>query len=336
MKRIQIQNRVIGPGNPCFIIAEAGLNHNGNPELAAKLIETAARCKADAVKFQTYTTRELFAPDHPDYEKFEKHVFTREIYEDLMQHAERNDILFLSTPFDEASADLLESLGIPAFKIGSGELTHLRFLKHLASKKKPMILSTGMATDEQVDKAVAVVQSMGDIPLALLHCVSAYPCPLEEANVHRMSALMERYDFPIGYSDHTESNTAAMAAVSLGACIIEKHITLSHHLPGWDHNFSTEPEAFKRYVQTIRDIETALGTGEKKLTPSEILVHEIARRSIYARKSIQAGEALTQENLIVRRPVGPLSADQFESVLGKTALRSISKGTALHPQDFEN
>ncbi|MGC9328357.1 MAG: N-acetylneuraminate synthase family protein, partial [Candidatus Hinthialibacter sp.] len=155
------------------------------------------------------------------------------------------------------------------------------------------------------------------------------------ANVNRVSALRERYDFPIGFSDHTESNTAAMAAVSLGACIIEKHITLSRHLPGWDHSFSTEPEAFKRFVQAVRDIETALGSGEKKLTPSEIPIHEIARRSIYARQSIQAGEALTLENMMVRRPSGPMPADQLESVLGKIAVRSISKGAALQPQDFK-
>ena len=196
IKTIKIQDRTIGSGFPTFIIAEAGLNHNGNPELAAKLIKTAKECGADAIKFQTYTTAELFPPDHPDYTKFEKHVFSRDTYEALIGDAKRNQIVFLSTPFDEASADLLESLGISAFKIGSGELTHLQFLRYLAEKKKTVILSTGMATAEQVDTAVETIQSAENTSLALLHCVSAYPCPIEEANIRRISTLKEHYALP--------------------------------------------------------------------------------------------------------------------------------------------
>lgn len=335
MKPFQIHNRMIGARHPCFIIAEAGLNHNGSPELAAKLIEKAAECGADAVKFQTYTTAELFPPDHPDYKKFEKHVFPQETYERLIRHAELHRIIFLSTPFDEASADLLESLHLPAFKVGSGELTHLQFLKYLAAKKKPIILSTGMATFDQVEQAVKTIQTASDAPLALLHCVSAYPCPIDEANVRRVTTLIDHFQLPIGYSDHTEKDTAAIAAVSRGACILEKHFTLSHHLPGWDHHFSYNPDQLRQYVQLVRETEKALGSSEKKLTASELPIQEIARRSIYARLPIKTGDTFTQQNLVVRRPVGPLSADRFEKILGKKALRDLSEGSPLQLQDFE-
>lgn len=336
MKSFQIANRTIGAGHPCFIIAEAGLNHNGSPELAAKLIEKAAECGADAVKFQTYTTAELFPPDHPDYSKFEKHVFTRDTYKRLIRHAETQKIIFLSTPFDEASADLLESLGLPAFKVGSGELTHLQFLKYLAAKRKSIILSTGMATFDQVEQAVKTIQTNSEAPLSLLHCVSAYPCPIEEANIRRITTLIEQFQIPIGYSDHTETDTAAIAAVSRGACIIEKHFTLSHHLPGWDHHFSYDPDQMKRFIHAVRETESALGSSDKKLTLSELPIQEIARRSIYARIPIKAGDVLTKENLIVRRPVGPLSADQYERVLGKKAARDIAEGETINLPDFEN
>lgn len=334
MKSIRIQERTIGPGFPVFVIAEAGLNHNGNPDMAAKLIKTAAACGADAIKFQTYTTAELFPPDHPDYAKFERHVFSRDTYEALIGDARRHHIVFLSTPFDEASADLLESLNVPAFKIGSGELTHLQFLKYLALKKRPLLLSTGMATGEQVDRAVETIQGTGNGSLALLHCVSAYPCPLEEANVRRITTLRNQYELPAGYSDHTESTIAAVAAVSLGACIIEKHFTLSHHLPGWDHHFSFDPDQFRAYVKKIRDTETVLGSPNKALTVSEKSIEEIARRSLYARTAIKAGEPFTPQNLIVRRPIGPLPADQYERVLGKIARRDIQEGTPIQLLDI--
>ncbi|MDX9754213.1 MAG: N-acetylneuraminate synthase family protein, partial [bacterium] len=217
MKSIELATKSLGPGHPCFIIAEGGLNHNGDPVLAADLIAQAAACGADAIKFQTYTPAELFPPDHPDYQKFQQCVFSRETYVHLQSVAAAHRILLLSTPFDEASADLLESLDLPAFKIGSGELTHLAFLRYVAQKGKPILLSTGMSTPAQVDRAVEAIQSTRPVRLALLHCVSAYPCPVEQANIRIVAQWMRRYpQCPIGYSDHTPTLTAALAAVALG------------------------------------------------------------------------------------------------------------------------
>ncbi|MFB3785814.1 MAG: N-acetylneuraminate synthase family protein [bacterium] len=336
MREILIGGRTLGGDAPCFIIAEGGLNHNGDPELAARLIAMAAECGADAIKFQTYTTEELFPPDHPDFARFQKHRFTRETYLDLQRTAADHGIVLLSTPFDEASADLLDSLPVPAFKIGSGELTHLAFLKYLAAKGKPLLLSTGMSTWDEVDRAVRAIEQESHSALALLHCVSAYPCPLEEVNLRRFTALRERYPFPAGFSDHTESDVAAVAAVALGACVIEKHFTLSHHLPGWDHFFSYDPGQLKRYVQAIRDTEKALGASRKALTPSEAPVERIARRAIYARVPLKAGEIITTRNIIVRRPAGPLAADQVDSILGRILLRDLPAGTPLRLRDFES
>ncbi|HOJ62674.1 MAG TPA: N-acetylneuraminate synthase family protein [bacterium] len=335
MGGIQIGGRTVGGDAPCFIIAEGGLNHNGDPVLAARLIAAAAECGADAIKFQTYTTEELFPPDHPDFTRFQKHRFSRETYLDLQRTAADHGIILLSTPFDETSADLLESLPVPAFKIGSGELTHRAFLKYLASKGKPLILSTGMSTWDEVDHAVRAIEETGNSALVLLHCVSAYPCPLEEVNLRRLTALRARYPFPAGFSDHTESDVAAVAAVALGACVIEKHFTLSRHLPGWDHFFSYDPEQMKRYVKAIRDTEKALGASHKDITPSEKPIERIARRAIYARVPLKAGESINIHNIIIRRPAGPLGASQVDSILGRVLLHDLPAGTPLQLSDFE-
>jgi len=335
MREIQIGGRTIGGEAPCFLIAEGGLNHNGDPGLAARLITAAAECGADAIKFQTYTTEELFPPDHPDFARFQKHRFTRGTYLDLQRTAADHGICLLSTPFDEASADLLDSIPLPAFKIGSGELTYLAFLKYLAAKGKPLILSTGMSTWDEVDRAVQAIQEENNSALALLHCVSAYPCPLEEVHLRRLTALRERYPFPAGFSDHTESDVAAVAAVALGACVVEKHFTLSHHLPGWDHFFSYDPVQMKRFVAAVRDTEKALGASRKTLTPSEAPIERIARRAIYARVPLKAGETINTRNIIVRRPAGPLAADRLEAILGRVMLRDLPAGAPLQLSDFE-
>lgn len=334
MDTIQIGSRIIGAGQPCYIIAEGGLNHNGDPELAVQLIKKAAECGADAVKFQTYTPGELFPPDHPDYAKFKKCVFSRKIYQELQKTAQENAIDFFSTPFDEASADLLESLQVPVFKVGSGELTHLAFLQYLAAKGKPMILSTGMSTFPQIDSAVKTIKEAGNPPLALLHCISAYPCPAENVNLHIMEQLQKRYPAPTGYSDHTTTDIAAVAAAALGACIIEKHFTLSHHLPGWDHFFSYDPEQFKHLVQSIRETGKVMGSTERCVQNPETPIEQIARRALYARSAIKAGQILCREDIVIRRPIGPMPADQIDLVLGKTAKIDIAAETALYPEEL--
>lgn len=329
-----IAGKEIAEGRPCFVIAEAGLNHNGDAEIAERLIECAAECGADAVKFQTYHAAELFPPDHPEYEKFRRMEFSLETYRRLATVARERDIILLSTPFDESSSDLLDEFGAPAIKVGSGELTHLDFLDYLSRKNKPIILSTGMSTLDRIDAAVRVIRDRPNAPdLALLHCVSAYPCPIEDANVRNLLLLRERYGLPVGYSDHTVSDHAPLAAVALGACVIEKHFTLSRHLPGWDHFFSYPPEALKTLIESIRLVETALGVSEKSIRALEENIEAIARRAIYARRDIEAGETFSRDNLVVRRPAGPMGAERFASLLGKRAARNIAAEDALNEED---
>jgi N,N'-diacetyllegionaminate synthase len=329
MSSIVIGTKTIGPGHPCFIIAEGGLNHNGSEDLAIALMEKAAACGADAVKFQTYTPEELFPPDHPDYAKFQKCVFSRAVYQNLQQVADTHNLILLSTPFDEASADLLDALHFPAFKIGSGELTHHSFLAYLAAKRKPMIVSTGMSTQEQVRQAVNVIQRAGNRQLALLHCVSSYPCPVDQAHIKMVKELQQCYPVPVGYSDHTTVDTPAVAAVALGACIVEKHFTLSHHLPGWDHSFSYDPEQFKRFTTSIRETEAALGSAEKRIFEPEEPIRQIARRAIYTRTDLPFGHIVRRDDLVIRRPIGPIPADQIDSVVGKTLRVAVPAKSAL-------
>ncbi len=331
---MKIGDKHIGDGSPCFIIAEAGLNHNGMPEMAAQLIEVAADCGVDAVKFQTYLTHELFAPDHPEYDKFERMQLSRDVYNDLRRIADQRGVMLLSTPFDEISADLLFELGVPAFKIGSGELTHLDFLRFVASKQRPMVLSTGMSTPTQVDAAVAVLHE-ANAEFALLHCVSSYPCPPESARVSAVSALREKFHVPIGYSDHTTGVEAALAAVALGACIVEKHFTLSKNLPGWDHFFSSDPDELKRLVASIRTTEQVLGRPEKSVQETERPIETIARRALYARRYLKAGEVLGRNDVLVRRPLGPISAEKLDEYVGKTLTHDIGSQCALKPEDFQ-
>lgn len=334
MSTIQLSKKTIGEDHPCFIIAEAGLNHNGDPNLAHQLIDSAADCGADAIKFQTYKTGELFPPDHPDYQKFQQTEFTIETYRELKSHAEENNIVFLSTPFDVESLEILESLNVEAIKIGSGEVTHLAFLKRITQSNKPVILSTGMSTVPEIQAAVQTLLGNNCCGLAVLHCVSAYPCPAEKANIRMVSFLKKHFNLLTGYSDHTTSDTAAMSAVALGACIIEKHFTLDHELPGWDHFFSYNPQQFKTMTESIRETESVLGLGDKVVADVEEEIHKIARRSIYARRDIKAGETIEEHMLVIRRPVGPLQADQIDAVVGKQAAVDIAAETPLRLENI--
>jgi N-acetylneuraminate synthase/N,N'-diacetyllegionaminate synthase len=270
---ISIAGRPVGAGAPVFFIAEAGVNHNGDPTLAHRLIEVAASAGADAVKFQTFRTEALVsrhAPKAPyqvettgaaesQLEMLRKLELSRETFGSLAEACRKRGILFLSSPFDLASADDLESLGVAAFKTGSGELTNLPLLEHLAAKRKPIIVSTGMATLEEVATAVSAVG--GRAPLALLHCVSAYPAPPEETNLRAMDTLRARFDCPVGFSDHTPGLTVSVAAVALGATIIEKHFTVDRSLPGPDHRASLDPAELTALVAAVREVEASLATA---------------------------------------------------------------------------
>lgn len=340
---IKIGTRAIGVGRRVFIIAEAGVNHNGDPKKALELVDAAAEAGADAVKFQTFSADRLVTglspkatyqcettdPKESQFEMLKKLELSEDAHRELKLRAEQHGLVFLSTPFDSESADLLEKLGVLAFKVGSGELTDLPLLAHIAQKRKPMILSTGMSTMEEVTQAVRTVQKAGLEEIALLHCVSAYPAPAEEANLRAMRILRRDFDVPVGYSDHTEGIDVALMAVACGANIIEKHLTLDRTLAGPDHRMSLEPTEFKAMVRDIRNAEKILGNGVKQPMPSERNTRQVARKSVVALVDIPKGCSITRGMVGVRRPGLGIPPTDIEKVVGRTVGTDVPAGNIL-------
>ena len=341
--KIKIGKRLVGTGEPCYVIAEAGVNHNGDMALATKLIDAAAEAGADAVKFQSFRAEQLVTPDAPKAEyqaqrtgavesqqaMLKKLELTLDDHRMLIAHAESRGIQFLSTPFDEPSADLLNGLNVPAFKLPSGELTNLPFLKYVAKFGKPIILSTGMATLAEVDEAVTTLEDAGCTHLILLHCVSNYPANASDSNLRAMTTMHRAFGLPVGYSDHTLGNEVCFASVALGACVVEKHITLDRAMPGPDHAASAEPEDFDDLVDGIRTIQSAIGNGRMRPAPSELGTAKVARKSLITTRDIPEGTALTADDLAVRRPGTGLSPKLLSVIVGRTARRTIPAGTLL-------
>jgi N,N'-diacetyllegionaminate synthase len=334
--RITIDGRAIGAGAPVFVIAEAGVNHNGDPALAHRLVEVAAVAGADAVKFQTFRTEALVsrhAPKAPyqvettgagesQLEMLRRLELSRAEFVALAETCRRRGILFLSSAFDEASADDLEALGVAAFKTGSGELTNLPLLRHLAAKRRPLIVSTGMATLDEVEVAVAAVREHGT-PLALLHCVSAYPAPPEESNLRAMDTLRARFACPVGFSDHAPGLTVSVAAVARGATIIEKHFTVDRSLPGPDHRASLDPGELTALVAAIRQVESALGDGDKRPTAAELPTRRVARKSLVAAGPLRRGDTLGRASVAVKRPGTGIPPGELEQALGRRLRRDV-------------
>ncbi len=343
MSMIDIAGRLVGPGYPCLVIAEAGVNHNGRLDLARQLVDVAVQAGADAVKFQTFTAETLATVSAPkaryqadavgvdgsQYEMLQKLELSSDDHADLAAYCRTKGILFLSSPFDEASADLLQTLGIPAFKIPSGEITNLPLLAHIARKGKPLLISTGMASLGEVEAAVGAVEAAGNKAMALLHCVSAYPADPASVNLRAMGTLAKAFGLPVGYSDHTLGIEVALAAVALGACVIEKHFTLDRRLPGPDHAASAEPHELAALVKGIRTIEAALGDGRKVPAAAEAETAAVARKSLVAVQPIPAGTVLTQELIAARRPGTGLPPAMLPYVLGRRTRCDISPGALL-------
>lgn len=336
-KTIEIAGRLIGEGCPCFIIAEAGVNHNGDLDLALRLVDAAKDAGADAVKFQTFNTDLLVTQSAPkaayqvsrtgntetQYEMLKRLELDHQAHNRLAMHCQARGIVFLSTPFDEQSADFLAELGVPAFKIGSGEITNLPFLSHVASHKKPLIVSTGMSSLGEVETAAQTIFQAGNHSLSLLHCVSNYPADAADVNLRAMQTISLAFGVPVGYSDHTAGIAVALAAVALGACILEKHFTLDRSLPGPDHQASIEPGEFASLVQGIRTVEAALGNGQKHPADSESNTSAVARRSLVAAIDIPVGSVLTREMIAIKRPGTGLPPAILPYLLGRAARRHI-------------
>jgi len=345
---ISVGVRQIGPGHPCFVIAEAGVNHNGSLDLAVRLIDVAADAGADAVKFQTFAADKLATRDAPkaeyqkqttgeaesQFEMLKKLELGPDAHRVLAAHCAERGIVFLSTPFDEGSADLLDAIGVPAFKVPSGELVNLSFLRYLARKRRPLIISTGMATLGEVQEAVDVVRAEGCSEIALLHCVSNYPADPADANLRAMATMACEFGVPVGYSDHTLGVAVPLAAVALGASILEKHFTLDRALSGPDHLASAEPRELAELVINIRNVEAALGDGEKKPAMSEAGTARAARRSLVAAVTIRSGAVLTVEMVAVRRPGTGMAPARIGELLGRRAVRELPEGALLAPEMF--
>lgn len=326
-----------------FVIAEAGVNHNGDVAMARRLVDAAVEAKADAVKFQTFSAERLVAPDAPKaaYQKastaksesqldmLRKLELSKEAHVQLSDYSREKGIVFISTPFDEESADLLEQLEVPAFKTPSGEITNLPYLAHIARKGRPMIVSTGMATIGEVEEAVAVLQAEGCPEFTLLHCTSDYPAAPKNVNLRAMATMRQAFSVPVGYSDHTLGIEIAVAAVALGAMIIEKHFTLDTTLPGPDHRASVEPEELTAMVAAIRNVEAAMGSGIKKPTPPELSVAAVARKSLVAVRDLPSGTVLSWRDLVAKRPGTGLSPALLGQVVGLKLTAPLAKNEVL-------
>ena len=350
MKGVTLEKRIIGEGAPCFVVAEAGVNHNGDPAYARSLIDAAILARADAVKFQTYCTDRLVTADAPksDYQKrttgggesqaamLKKIELSFETFRELIDYCREKGILFLSTPFDEESADFLFEQGVPAFKIGSGDLTHLPFLERVARQGLPMIVSTGMANLYEVEQAVQTIRNAGNSRIILLHCVSVYPADPATVNLRAMATLSHRFGVPVGFSDHTRGIEVAVGAAALGACVIEKHLTLDRRMPGPDHSASLEPRELAAMVYAIRTVQSALGDGIKRPAAVERDTARVARRSLVAARNIKAGEILDRGALVVKRPGTGLPALALDSLIGCRARMDIPGGTLLEPAMVES
>jgi len=339
----------IGPNFPCFVIAEAGVNHNGDLELARRLVDVAAEAGADAVKFQTFRADRLVSPTAPKAAYQRQTTDAGESQLDMLRrlelspaaHRELNDycrqrgLIFLSTPFDEESADLLDELDVLAFKIGSGEVTNHPFLEYVARKGKPIILSTGMSYLSEVDEAVRVLRDAGCEQLILLHCVSSYPAAPADANLKAIQTLAAAFGVPVGYSDHTPGIEVALAAVALGACVIEKHFTLDRNLPGPDHRASLEPPELRALISGVRTVERALGDGIKRPVPAEADTRAVARRSLAARVDIPAGVIVEAGMLTALRPADGIPPGLIRRVIGRRTRRSLTAGQFIDWSDLE-
>jgi len=341
-RAIDIGGRTIGDGRPCFVIAEAGVNHNGDVALAEQLIEAAHDAGADCVKFQTWITEKVVAPTAPlvgyqartgatatsQFELLKPLELSYEDFRALKAYADSRGIVFLATPDEEGSADFLESLGVVAFKISSAEVTNLPFVRHVACKGRPVILSTGMSSLEEVERAVAAVEEEGNRELVLLQCVSSYPADPEDVNLRAMDTLAS-LGYPVGFSDHTLGIDVALAAVARGACVLEKHLTLDRSLDGPDHAASIEPAELAQLVRSVRRVEAALGDGVKRITDGERESRKALQKVVVTRRMLRAGEVITDADVTLLRADAGLPPESLDWVVGRRAARDVAAHSAL-------
>ena len=335
---------------PCFIIAEAGVNHNGSFTIAKKMVAVAAEAGADAIKFQTFTAKNLVIKNAPkaeyqrqntpssesQYEMIKKLELDFDVYRKLKVYCESKNIIFLSSPFDLESVDFLYKLGLKLFKIPSGEITNLPYLRKVGSLNRKIIMSTGMANMREIKEAIGVLRKVGirKNNIILLQCNTEYPTPMRDVNLRAMLTLRDKFKVVVGFSDHTWGIEVPIAAVALGAKVIEKHFTLDKGMKGPDHKASLEPHELNQMVKSIRNIEMALGNGIKRPSESEMKNITIARKSLVALRKIKRGEVFSEENLTVKRPGAGLSPMKWDFVIGRLATRNYKKDELIDKPNY--
>ena len=346
---INIGGKLIGADQSVFIIAEAGVNHNGRLDLALKLIDEAAKAGADAIKFQTFRAEQVVTESGKmaEYQKknigksesqismLKKLELNEKYYPRLIKYALKRKIIFLSTPHGGfESVDFLNKIGIPAFKFGSGDLTNLPLLEYAAKFRRPMIVSAGMATLDEIKEAVRTIRKAGNNKIVILHCTTDYPCPLEEVNLSAMAEIAKKTGVLTGYSDHTLGSQVAVMASALGACMIEKHLTLDKNIPGPDHKASANPEEFKAMVGQVRKVKLIMGSPAKKPSKNELAYIPVVRKSVVSAASIKKGETFNKINLAIKRPGTGLAPKYFLKIIGKTAKKNIKAGRLIKKNDY--
>ncbi|MFC1630135.1 N-acetylneuraminate synthase family protein [Patescibacteria group bacterium] len=352
MKTIKIKNKIIGIGHPVFIVAELGINHNGDIRTAKKMIEVAKKCGADAIKMQTFITEEFISDKNikytyksqgrkvteSQYKMFKRYEIHRKTQKELFDFAKKQNIIIFSTPQDSTFKAInylcSKAINMPAIKVGSDDLSNLPLLSYYAKKKRPMIISTGMATIDEIEDAVKTIESEGNKEIIILKCTSLYPTPPEKCNLEQIGTLQRAFNKVIGYSDHSEGTTSAVVATILGAKVIEKHFTLSKEMAGPDHWFSANPEELKLLVKQVREAEKMLGRSQFVLSKAELKMKRESRRSIVARKDIKKGNIIKGSDLELKRPGNGLPPKHLPFLIGRTAKKNIKKGSMIILKDL--
>ena len=345
MKEIKIKGKVVGDGKPCYILAEAGCNHNADINIAKKLIDISVEAQADGIKFQTYKAENMYSKKTPMMKHFKERLsvgndatmydlikmteLPYEMHKPIAGYCLEKEIPFLSTPFGEDDVDFLDKFDVPAYKIASFEMTHFPLIKKVAGKGKPVILSTGMSTLGDIEKVLTIINGEGNDQVILLHCVSNYPAKPEDYNLRVIQTLKRAFGFPVGLSDHTPGIEVPKIAFAVGVNLIEKHITIDQRLPGPDHYFSLTPEELKELVKVRNEVEKMLGSSHKRCTEAEKSMKYIGRRSLVAAKDIPAGTKIVSEMISVKRPGYGLYPELIDNLIGSITVKNIEEDEPL-------
>lgn len=349
MRTVRLGNSVVGTGQPPYFIAEIGSNHNGDMGLACRLIDAAAEAGAHAVKFQSWSESSLIAREeyerNPTYADKKRHFgslremvrayqLTPEQHEEALAHCRGRGIEFCSSVFSKGEADLLEALDVPFFKLASMDIVNLPLLAYVAAKGRPMVISTGMATLGEIERAVETIKAEGNDQIVLLHCISIYPPAFDDIHLRNMETLQSAFDVPVGFSDHSLGTAIPLAAIALGACLIEKHFTLDKEMEGWDHWISADPPELRSIVEEGRHVFFALGGSTRIVTEAEHEKRRQFRRSLVARRPLRAGHVLTEDDLDAKRPGTGISPDESRHVVGRVLHVDVDEDDVIHWEDL--